>query len=244
MIKVIIIDDEHMARESIHILLDKYFEGQFDVVAKASSVVEGIKAINKFNPDLVFLDVQMPEQNGFDLFEAFDKIDFKVIFTTAHEEYARKAIKHQPFDYLLKPIDLQELRDTIYRLKSEITTNKDAILDRLDQLESKLNGKRMEIFNTQEGDYVVNFDEIIYCKGEGNYTEIIRTNGDKILVSKNLKKIEEILPADEFIRVHQSILVNRSQIDRYDKKLLNLHLKNGEKLSVSMRKLSNIFNGF
>lgn len=244
MIKVIIIDDEHMAQESIHILLDKYFEGQFDVVAKASSVLGGIKAINKFNPDLVFLDIQMPEQNGFDLFEAFDKIDFKVIFTTAHEEYARKAIKHQPFDYLLKPIDLQELRETIGRLKSEITTNKDAILDKLDKLESKLNGKRVEIFNTQEGDYVVNFDEIIFCKGEGNYTEIIRTNGGKILVSKNLKKIEEILPADEFIRIHQSTLVNRSQIDRYDKKMLNLYLKNGDELPVSMRKLSNIFNGF
>ncbi|SNS10323.1 two component transcriptional regulator, LytTR family [Belliella buryatensis] len=244
MIKVIIIDDEHMAQESIHILLDKYFEGQFDVVAKASSVLGGIKAINKYNPDLVFLDIQMPGENGFDLFEAFEKIDFRVIFTTAHEEYARKAIKHQPFDYLLKPIDLQELRETIERLKSEIATNKDVIIERLNRLESKLNGKRMEIFNTQEGDYVVNFDEIIYCKGEGNYTEIIRTNGNKILVSKNLKKIEEILPPDEFIRVHQSILVNRSQIDRYDKKSLFLHLKNGEKLSVSMRKLANIFNGF
>ncbi len=242
MIKVVIIDDEHLAQESLHLILEKYFPNEYIIKAKASSVLSGIKAINKYNPDLVFLDIQMPDQDGFDLFEAFDQVNFKVIFTTAHKDYALKAIKFQPFDYLLKPIDLHELKITLERLKESLKN--ESLTEKLDELNDKLSSKTMEIFSTQDGDYIVHFDNIIYCKGEGNYTEIIRKEGDKIVVSKNLKKIEESLPQNQFVRIHQSILVNRAQIDWYDKKKFFLNLKNGEKHSVSMRKLSNFFNGF
>lgn len=240
MIKVVIIDDERHAQESLELLLQRYFPGKFDILAKCSSVDEGIKEITKGGPDLVFLDVQMPNKNGFSLFEQMKNIDFEVVFTTAHESYALQAIKCSAFGYLLKPIDPEELKAVVTRLEDKINTG--CVTRKLDLLMNNMDSHGMQVFSTDEGLEFVHNDDILYCKAENNYTHIYCRDQPKLLVSKILKNVHEKLPAKQFHRIHDSIVVNIKYIARYDKKDCYLILKNGEKLSVSIRKKAKLLN--
>jgi len=242
MIKVIIIDDERHAQDSLEMLLLRYFPGKFDILAKCSSVDEGIDQIAKTKPDLLFLDVQMPYKNGFALFDTLKNIDFEVIFTTAHESYALQAIKCSAFGYLLKPIDPEELQSTIARYEDKVASG--CINRKLDQLMSNMDSHGMQVFSTDEGMEFVHNDDILYCKAENNYTHIYCRDQSKLLVSKILKTVHEKLPAKQFHRIHDSIVVNIKYIARYDKKDCYLILKNGEKLSVSIRKKAKLLNDF
>jgi len=242
MIKVIIIDDERHAQESLELLLLRYFPGRFEILAKCSSVDEGVVQINQTKPDLVFLDVQMPLKNGFALFEQLKVVDFEVIFTTAHESYALQAIKFSAFGYLLKPIDPEELQATIARYEDKIAAG--CITKKLDLLMNNMDSHGMQVFSTDEGMEFVHNDDILYCKAENNYTHIYCRDKARLLVSKILKSIHEKLPQKQFHRIHDSIVVNIKYIARYDKKDCYLILKNGEKLSVSVRKKAKLFNDF
>lgn len=242
MIKAIIIDDERHAQDSLELLLIRYFPDKFQVLAKCSSVDEGVLEISKTKPDLVFLDVQMPYKNGFALFDQIKHIDFEVIFTTAHESYALQAIKCSAFGYLLKPIDPEELQATIVRYEDKIASG--CINRKLDQLMSNLDSHGMQVFATDEGMEFVHHDDILYCKAENNYTHIYCRDQSKLLVSKILKTVHEKLPQKQFHRIHDSIVVNIKFIARYDKKDCFLILKNGEKLSVSIRKKAKLLNDF
>lgn len=240
MIKVIIIDDERHAQESLELLLLRYFPGKFNVLAKCSSVDVGIKEISKGNPDLVFLDVQMPNKNGFMLFEQMKNIDFEVVFTTAHENYAIQAIKCSAFGYLLKPIDPEELQVTIAKFEDKMQAS--CMARKLDVMMNQMDSHGMQVFSTDEGLEFVHNDDILYCKAENNYTYIYCRDQPKLLVSKILKAVHEKLPARQFHRIHDSIVVNIKYIARYDKKESYLILKNGEKLSVSIRKKAKLLN--
>lgn len=238
MIKVIIIDDEFKAQETLEMLLHRYFKGKFQVLAKCSSVDEGVIQIQKNKPDILFLDIQMPTKNGFALFDEIKPIDFDVVITSAYEEHALKAlnIDKRVFRYLLKPINQEDL-ETMVRRYEEKVEEESWLTDKLEKLAGNMSNLGIHAYGTQEGLDFIHQDDISYCVADGNYTTIFRIDGTKLIVSKNLGTIEETLPPEQFIRIHHGTVVNVKQILRIDKKDDYLILKGGEKISGSSRKM-------
>jgi two-component system LytT family response regulator len=192
----------------------------FDVqcIPEGENVQSGIEAIQKHNPDIVFLDIQMPDGTGFDVIRSIEDNNFEVIFITAHEEFAIKAIKFSALDYLLKPVDTAELKAALERALESIDANKE--VKQFDALQSNINPseKRRLVLKTQESVHVVDLDDIIRCEADRNYTSFFLVGGKKILVSKTLKEYENLLSNHNFLRVQQSHLINIDFVDRYDKK--------------------------
>ncbi len=205
--KAIIIDDEKRARVSLSLLLQEYCP-DVEVVAECENLPEGIKAIRKYNPDLVLLDIEMPGHSGLELLDFFDEDDvkFKIIFTTAYHEYALQAFKFSAVDYLLKPINPDELCQAISRLEKQ--NNK---IVNYSLLKETMKQNVLEKIAIPSGSSILFIEtaSIIYIKGEGAYSEIICENNIKHLVSRNLKNFEDILCNDiRFIRAHKSYIVN------------------------------------
>lgn len=242
MIKTILVDDERHALESLKMLLERLFPDQFEFLALCNSVDQAIPAIQEHDPELVFLDIQMPQKNGFALLEVMPNREFEVIFTTAYADHALSAIKHSAFDYLLKPIDTMELQKTV--LKYIETKKSDPINALLEKLRNQEDGLEIIAFPTSDGIEFVHFEEIKYLKADRNYTFLHLENERKLLISKSLGQIEERLPDQRFVRIHQSYTVNVSKILRYDRAENLLVLRSGEKLSVSLRKNSNLTKRF
>lgn len=215
--KVLIIDDENRTRELIAKMIDSF---GFDVVTipEGENVQSGIAAIEKHNPDIVFLDIQMPDGTGFDVLASIIDKTFEVVFITAHEEFAIKAIKFSALDYLLKPVDLSELKSSLQKAIDAVDEKDDHT--QFDALKSNIqpNEKRRLVLKTQESVHVVELDQIIRCEADRNYTSFYLLDDKKILVSKTLKEYETLLSGHNFLRVQQSHLVNLDYIDRYDKK--------------------------
>ena len=201
---VVIIDDEKNGRDLLSSLLKIHGEDVV-VVATAASALEGIKVIQKHNPDLVFLDIQMPHGTGFDLLEAFPSRDFEVIFTTAHQEYAIKAIKEDARDYLVKPIDPDDLEAALARAR-----------DLRSEKEHVSTANRIGI-PVAGGIKYTDPKDIIRLEGDGSYTHIYLLNGEKLLVSKNLKELERLVSAANFFRSHNSHLINCNHVAEYNK---------------------------
>jgi two-component system LytT family response regulator len=188
--KVVIIDDEPGALDALRGMIERRANGA-RVVGEALNALEGIKVIQKVKPDLVLLDIEMPHGSGFELLEAFPERTFQVIFTTAHEEHAVRAAHTHPFDYLLKPVDPDDLNRA------------------LDQLSSiRLNGpaKRIEI-SSQQGRVYLDVDEIVRVEADGGYSTLHTTGGEKHVASKSIGYFEELLPKDRFFRCHHSHLI-------------------------------------
>lgn len=219
MINCITIDDESKAHDSFKKLVDRYLIDQVRILASCDSVKSGVEAINKYHPDIVFLDVEMPEENGFKLFNYFNKIDFEVVFTTAYNKYAIDAFKFSALDYLLKPINYIELRDVLnkYAHKRDLKTQQ----EKIDTLLSNLNMgnllKSKVALPTQHGYQMEKINNIVYCEADQNYTKIHLVTGKHILVSKTLKLVEELLPDICFFRIHKSFLINLNYVDRYSR---------------------------
>jgi two-component system LytT family response regulator len=241
MIKAILVDDEKHALESLEMLLEMNFPGKFEILAKCSSVDQALPAIQKHEPELVFLDIQMPQKNGFSLLESFPFRDFEVIFTTAHKEHGIEAIKSEAFDYLLKPIDVVELNKSISRYINKIKSQKDP----LGLLEKQLKKNQVIVLKSQEIDEYIDLNDILYLEANGNYTNFHLEGGVKKMVSKSLGTYEHRLESSNlFVRIHDSILANCTKFDHYDKKEGYMFLKNGDKISVSVRKSANLKDGF
>lgn len=216
--KVLIIDDENRTRALIAKMIDS-FGLDVETIAEGENVQSGIKAIEKHNPDIVFLDIQMPDGTGFDVIRSIENKNFEVIFITAHEEFAIKAIKFSALDYLLKPVDAAELKAALEKALVMIEHNsKDS--SQFEALNSNIqkNEKRRLVLKTQESVHVVDLDEIIRCEADRNYTSFFLRDNKKILVSKTLKEYETLLSGHNFLRVQQSHLINIDYVDRYDKK--------------------------
>lgn len=215
--KVLIIDDEARTRELIAKMIDSF---GFDVetIPEGENVQTGIQAIEKHDPDIVFLDIQMPDGTGFDVIRSVTNKHFEVIFITAHEEFAIKAIKFSALDYLLKPVDLSELKAALE--KALDTVDIKSTQPQFDALQKNIqpNEKRRLVLKTQESVHVVELDEIIRCEADRNYTSFFLKGNKKILVSKTLKEYETMLSGYNFLRVQQSHLINLDYVDRYDKK--------------------------
>lgn len=245
MISAVIIDDELNAREFLMKLLKRYFPKKIQVVETCDSVQSGLKAINLHQPDLVFLDIQMPEEKGFDLFRYFDPIKFEVIFTTAYDKYAINAIRHSALDYLLKPINYIDLLSSIKRFekRKKDLNQKEKIEVLLENMDANNGSFNKIALPTQNGFELIKLNSIIYCTSDSNYCKIICNNDKEILVSKTLKYVEELIVNELFVRIHKSFLVNLNYVVKFDKgDELKVTLSNGEQLPVSVRKKEHFLN--
>lgn len=216
--KIVIIDDENRTRSMIARIIES-FDYDVEIYPEGENVQSGIKAIDRINPDIVFLDIQMPDGTGFDVLRSVQNKNFEVIFVTAHEEFAIKAIKFSALDYLLKPIDPEELQRALDKALDESDREK-APAKQYDALGQNMiaTEKRRLVLKTQESIHVVELDQIVRCEADRNYTSFHLIDGRKILVSKTLKDYETLLSAHNFLRIQQSHLINIAFVDRYDKK--------------------------
>ena len=216
MIRAIIIEDEKMSRETLRRLLEKYCP-EVEVVAEADGYRKGVEEIKLHHPDVIFLDIQMPDGSGFRVLEEIDKADFEIIFTTAFDQFAIKAIKYSALDYLLKPIipqDLEEAVERVARKKAEKARAKDLESGhRPDEMADARS--RKIVLSTSEMIHVINVDDIIRCESDNYYTYFHFVDGRRLLVSKTLKENEDLLQAYNFIRPHKSHLVNVKYIKSF-----------------------------
>jgi two-component system LytT family response regulator len=245
MITCIIIDDEAPAREFLEKLILQFFHQKIIVLDTADSVVNGIELINRLHPELIFLDIEMKGEDGFQLFKYFDNVFFDIIFTTAHKNYAIDAIKHSAIDYLLKPINFIDLNDAIKRLERKQTavTNQQRISALLENLNTDTTQFNKIALPTNSGYELEKISNIIYCEGMDNYSKIHTIQGREIILTRTLKYLEETLPNSIFFRIHKSTLVNLNYIQSYSRvEGYSVTLTNGIKLDVSVRKSEQLIN--
>ncbi|MBI1266615.1 MAG: response regulator [Cryomorphaceae bacterium] len=207
--KAVIIDDVENARISLRSDLEDYCE-QIEVIGEADGVVSGARLLKEMKPDIVFLDIQMRDGSGFDLLEILPEIDFALIFTTSSDEHAIQAFRFSAIDYLLKPIDPEQLMEAVE--KAEKMHSK-----RLDVLRSNLGGTQRLALNSQDKIRIVELDEVVRCESHGSYTLFYTRDGESILVTKTLKEYDLLLSDLGFLRVHQSHLVNMKYIKEFNK---------------------------
>lgn len=218
MIRTIVIDDEVKARETILSMLSAYCP-EVEVIATAGSVKEGVETLKKTKPDLLLLDIKMADGTGFDLLKKLDDLDFRLVFITAFEEFAIRAIKFSAIDYILKPFDPDELVDAVQKAnsliqKENMSLRLDALYENMDMIST---GQKKIVLKNTDSVHIVKLSEIIRCESEKNYTHFFTTESEKITVAKTLKEFNELLADFKFFRVHQSHLINLDHVKRYDK---------------------------
>lgn len=240
MLQILLVDDEIDALEALEWKLKNYID---DVeITTCSSPIKAIDIINNDKPDVVFLDIQMPEMDGFTMIEKLDNRDFNLIFTTAHDEFALKAIKVSAIDYLLKPVDKDELQEAI----SKIETSKkggDLLEDKLQLLLQNLNDNSDKVNISADGKvYLIDRDDVIMLKSDKSYTTIFLKSEQQILVSKTLKEVEKKFNTPQFFRVHNSYLINLNHVKEYLKGLGGeLIMTNGLTASISRNRKAELF---
>ena len=239
MISALIIDDEKHARYILQAMLERYFSDKVKVIDSLESVKEGVFAIHKHHPDLVFLDIEMPGENGFKLFDYFDTIPFSVIFVTAYQNFAIEAVKVAALDYILKPINFIDLKAAIalYEKKKIKGISADRIELFLNSLNPMPDSKGKVALPTFTGYQLEKVNSIMFCEADQNYTKIFINRGEIILVSKPISYLEEILPKDLFFRIHKSHLVNLNYIKSYNRtEGFQVTLDDGTTLDVATRR--------
>lgn len=234
--KTVVIDDEKSNVELTCNLLQLCCPS-LHLVGTAGSVKEGYALIEAQHPDLVFLDVQMPDGSGFDLLNQFEKPFFKTIFVTAHQDFALAALKRSAVDYLLKPISPPDVIAAVEKAKTQnLAVDAETLKVLLGNLAEPRQRKQKLILKTQERIYSVSLHDIVRFQSEGSYTEVWLSNGKKIVVSRLIKEFEELLTPDGFLRVHQSHLVNPDHIFFFDRFQSLLNMKDESTVPVSTRK--------
>jgi two-component system LytT family response regulator len=217
MLKAIIVDDEPNCSESLGLMLKRYCH-EVELSAICNSGDSALKEIPLHHPQLVFLDIEMPHMNGFELIEKLPEINFELIFTTSYDQYAIKAIKFSALDYLLKPVDREELKKAVQKVMQRqqppLPQQLEILLQKLNQ---PVNSNLKIAIPTMEGLQMIQVDSIISCTSDSNYTNFHLKNKQKITASRTLKDIEEMLEGRSFFRVHNSHLVNLNEIHKYVK---------------------------
>ena len=243
MIQAIIIDDEPGNIDVLKKMITDFCE-DIEISGTATSVDEGIKVIRERKPDLVFLDIEMPGKNAFDLIDYLIPVEFEIIFVTAFEHYALKAFRYSAIDYLLKPLNIGELREAVEKAGKRIKERN--FQDRLNNFFSIEKKKEPKIaIQLKDGYSFINYNDIICCSSEGAYTVISLVNGSKLLSSNNLKHFTELLPEDLFCRIHHSHLVNLDHAIHYSKgRSGTLLMVNKMMLEVSQRKKDELLGRF
>ena len=216
--KIMIVDDEKPTRELIKNML-LGFDMELEINIESNNIKTALEQFDIFHPDILLLDIQMPDGNGFDVLRKIDQEKIHVIFITAYQEYAIQAIKFSAVDYILKPIDARELKESIEKALELIHFDQQNIKESLKVLEENLIPQKRKklVLKTQESNYIVSIDDIIRCESDKNYTFFYLQEGKKILVSKTLKDFDILLSPYNFCRVQQSHLINLNFVDRYDK---------------------------
>ncbi|MEO0471510.1 MAG: LytTR family DNA-binding domain-containing protein [Bacteroidota bacterium] len=246
MIKAVIVEDEKNSQELLKELITEYCDG-IEVVAIAGNVAEGLAALKTHQPGLLFLDIELPDGDGFQVLEKAEKLNFDVIFTTAYDQYAMKAFKFSATDYLLKPVDIDELQAATNRVvekQKELQSGEgEAQNDKIEALIRNIRNiqqpfKRI-VLPTTNGFTVVNPEDIIRCESDRNYTFIFLMDGRKILVSRTIKEYDEMLTDYNFFRIHQSHLINLKYLKNYTRGRGGyVELTDGTTLDVSARRKS------
>jgi len=237
LIKAIVIDDEQNCIDSLVFDLQKHCK-EVDVLETCTTPKQGLLAIKKLKPDLVFLDVQMPWMSGFEMLELIDEIDFAIIFTTAFDQFAAKAFRISAIDYLLKPVHINDLKEAVTKASEKILqkSGTDNIANLLQNIKKPEVKQRIAVPG-REGYEFIEAGKIIYAKAEGSYTHVFLDDKRKLIISKTLSDIEELLPTEHFQRIHHSTVVNLSHITHLFKTDGGfVVLDNGEKLAVSKSK--------
>ena len=242
LIKVIIVDDEPNARKALRGLLNDNFE-EIQIVADCSNVPEAVKTINKYKPDLVFLDIDMPGYSGFELLDFFDEeqIWFKIIFVTAYSQHSLKAFESSAVDYILKPVRLEHMRRAIKKsnfLPSDSIQYK-VLRDNLSQQQDK-----KVVLQTSETIYVVNQDDIIFIQAEGSYTKIVTVTHGVLTITKKLLDFEYLETDGPFFRTHRSYLVNLNHVKKIDKKDFVLIMSNEAQVHLAQDKKNQLIERF
>jgi two-component system LytT family response regulator len=238
MLKAFIIDDELQSCNFLHKMLLEYFP-EVIVSGDASNIEKGLQGIREYQPDIVFLDIQMKGETGFDLLNKLDKIDFSLIFTTAYDQYAIKAFRFNAIDYLLKPVMTNELIDAVNKVKQR-THSPTASKEQVDQLYRDIkNPDKIPdkiAVPTNEGFIVIPINEIIYCHANSNYTEFYLTDKKSVLSSYTLKQYDEILTTQSFFRAHRSYLINLAHVKMYRKgEGGEIVMSNGHEIELSRK---------
>jgi two-component system, LytTR family, response regulator len=234
MIKALIVDDKPASIELMKWLIQKHC-AEIGEVETASNVGDAIAIIRSFEPDMVFLDIQMPHQSGFDLLSSIGKWDFEVVFTTAYNEFAIQAIRFSALDYLLKPVDANELVKAVERFKVKriyAPAGEELYRNFIQNISAK--EKKMALPGVTDIKYV-RLDDIIRLQADRNYTRFFFTDGKDFCSAKTLKEYEEMLPENIFIRVHRTHLINRNYIRQYEREGV-LIMRDGSRIEVSRRK--------
>lgn len=241
MIKAVIVDDEPYCCEALDALLNRYCP-QVKVVGICYSGREALQEIREQKPQLLFLDIEMPQMNGFELLQKIPDPGFDLIFTTSYDQYAIKAIRFSALDYLLKPIDRDELQAAVHKV---VERNHPPLTQQLELLLHKMHLPASQInkvaLPTMEGLQMLTVDTIISCESDSNYTIVFLKDKQKIVVSRTLKDIEEILEDHPFLRIHHSHLVNINEINKYVKGEGGyVVMSDGSKVDVSRSKKESV----
>ncbi|MDI9310700.1 MAG: LytTR family DNA-binding domain-containing protein [Limnohabitans sp.] len=241
MIKAVIVDDEIAGAEVLEYLVKQYCP-DIEIISIQHSVDSAIDTIKKVQPDLVFLDIEMPTGTGFDVIKNTSELNYVTIFITAYENYAIKAFKTNALDYLLKPIDIEELVNAVEKVRKKINNSKSSISNDLEEviinsLNKNNNSNKRLAVSTFDGVIMLDTNDVIYLEADSNYTNVYMKDNKKMLISKTLKYFEDSLPNSSFFRVHKTFIINISAIVKY----LNsdggyIILSNNAKIPISRSK--------
>lgn len=242
MINAVIIDDEIDIRNDIREKIYTYFKSEINILAEAESVKEGVHIIEKHKPNLLFLDIELTDGSSFDILERINHHNFQIIFITGFNNQAIKAIKIGALDYILKPIDDDEFKTAINKVFKYLSKNnsiENQVAVSTDYFKG-MKDKRI-VLKTLNTHHIIFEDDILYCNSEGNYTTFYMMNSEKILISKSMKKVEELVNQNIFLKCHQSYLVNINYIEKYlsDGYLV---IKNNIKIPISSRRKELVLN--
>ncbi len=235
--KAFIVDDEYQSRSFLHQMLQQYFP-EIIIAGEASTVKEALLGIKRYNPHIVFLDIQMKGETGFDLLNRLPEINFNLIFTSAFDHYAIKAFRFNAIDYLLKPIVTEELIQAVNKVKQRTAPAQAASKQQVQQLYNDIkNPQKIHdkiAVPTAEGFIIIPVSEIVYCHASSNYTEFHLTDNKCILSSYTLKQYDEILCAQSFFRAHRSYLINLTHVKKYRKgDGGDIIMSNGQEIELS-----------
>ncbi|MBP1838448.1 LytR/AlgR family response regulator transcription factor [Formosa algae] len=238
MIEAVIVDDEPKAIQSLTWELNN-FKDDIEIIKTFTSPEEAITYLNNTPPDCLFLDIQMPTMDGFQFLDKLKSRDFSVVITTAYNEYGIQALKQEAIDYLLKPIDSDDLEHTIYKIKKHYSksNNSAQIEEILIKFNAKQNNHRISI-NTDGKLIFVEIDDILFVESDGNYSTIFLKDNQKIVLTKKLKEVNTILPEHVFFRIHNSYIVNLNKIKEYIKNEGYVVMQSNHKIPVARQRKS------